>query len=615
MFWVNDFSRLSPLKPYRSAIGSFSLKSFTVLKYSLVLSCVLVVDFSSPSRNFAMRVILLKLSIRHKLALMFLFLLASLLLVVWLTLSRLSGISNKAGEIQDNVLPVTQSIGRMNNILQHFRLLQAEYVFATAVADMNRIDDEMTGASKQFEIDVGQLKTRLPPELRSELDKIASQWSVFVKAGRSIAQLSRDNEDVARTRLYRKDAAAIFDSIQQQLGALSDQNARNGEAAAQSNLDAAQGAKVSLGVALLVAFAICLGVIAFTNQAIMKPILSSVQVMGRLSHGDLDVEIKGSERADEIGTLTSALQVFRDNAVTARKLEADRDRTRIENEDRTKRIAELTIKFDTVVKAVASAVSDSAHGIENTASTMGRNVTHTANSSTEAANACEQMIGNVEALTNAAQSLVGSVTRVNAEVGQSIRITNDAVAAADRTNERVRGLADAAQRIGEVVGLISEIAQQTNLLALNATIEAARAGEAGKGFSVVASEVKSLAAQTARATEEISRQIGDVQLATNETVAAIGDIARAIAGTNQITTSIADTMTGQRSDAEAMIRLVNEVDQASRLITESFREIVLAAAFTHSSSIQVIWAAGDIGEPTRLLLRELDSFVGDLQAA
>ena len=251
--------------------------------------------------------------------------------------------------------------------------------------------------------------------------------------------------------------------------------------------------------------------------------------------------------------------------------------------------------------------------IENTASSMGQDVGRTSSRSAEAAEACEKMIENVQVLTRSAKSFVKTVDSLTEGVKESARIANEAVDTARLTNEKVNGLAGAAHRIGEVVGLISQIARQTNLLALNATIEASRAGELGKGFAVVAGEVKSLAAQTARATAEISAQIERVQEETKQTVDAIGEIAQTIIGVNSITHEIALSVNEQSQEAANMLVVVDHVNEAAELITERFRDVVLASAFTHSSSLQVIWAANDLVKPTSTLLDELDNFVGGLQ--
>ncbi|MCX8500436.1 MAG: HAMP domain-containing methyl-accepting chemotaxis protein, partial [Alphaproteobacteria bacterium] len=390
---------------------------------------------------------------------------------------------------------------------------------------------------------------------------------------------------------------------------------KSAEAGADQNLAIVEQVLWSLGLSVSVATVLIVGSIFYLNRAVVRPLLRASVVVNDLAEGHLDIQIKGVERRDELGQLAKAMEILRDRSQLARRLEAEREIESRAKEVRSRKITDLTIGFDGVVKSVAGGVTEGAREIEDTASTMGRAVGKTSNRSAEAADACEDMIGNVQALTISAETLMKTVAAVTEGVSDSAQIANEAVDVASRTNGRVRGLAQAAQKIGDAVGLISKIAQQTNLLALNATIEAARAGDAGRGFAVVASEVKSLASQTARATEEITAQIDAVQLATQETVDAIGEIAQTIIGMNEITSSIAQQVRDQKLEAEQMIDVVAKVNEAARIITDRFRDVVLASAYTHSSSLQVIWAANDLVKPTNILVRELDEFVDELQVA
>jgi len=247
------------------------------------------------------------------------------------------------------------------------------------------------------------------------------------------------------------------------------------------------------------------------GRGIAGPIRAMTQAMDSLAKGDKATEIPARGRKDEVGHMAAAVQVFKDNMVKADRLAAEQAREREAREKRAQAIEALTRGFDQTVSGVLGSLASATSELQRTAESMSGTAEETNQQSTAAAAASEQASRNVQMVAAGAEELSASIAEIGQQVAQSNEIAGRAVKQADQTNDQVQGLAGAAQRIGEVVKLISDIAAQTNLLALNATIEAARAGEAGKGFAVVASEVKNLAMQTAKATEEISSQIGGMQ--------------------------------------------------------------------------------------------------------
>jgi methyl-accepting chemotaxis protein len=200
-------------------------------------------------------------------------------------------------------------------------------------------------------------------------------------------------------------------------------------------------------------------------------------------------------------------------------------------------------------------------------------------------------------------------------MANSSKITREAVDNVERTNNTVKGLAEAAEKIGQVVGLINEIASQTNLLALNATIEAARAGEAGKGFAVVASEVKSLATQTAKATEEIGGQIAAIQAATDQSVEAMGSIGEVMQRINAVTTAVASAVEEQGAATQEISRNVQQASVGTTEVSSNITGVTQAAAETGKAAGQVLTAAGELGQQSVTLQREVDHFIATIRAA
>ena len=562
-----------------------------------------------------MKIIHYKNSIQTKFLVIFAVLLLTLMSMIFLIYTQFPRISEQAIKEKTIVVPKLQTLSELSQLIERIRLLQAEMQFANTndaiFSTAQSLEDTDTKIGNKLDALHKVSNSVEQASIRNLHDKLKS----LLDQSNRMTKVAQEQERDKLSRLYHGDSEKLFAEIQNHLNQLNREGQNFAELGADHNLEIVKNVQLSLSITVILSTILIIGSIFFINRAVIRPLLRSSTVVNDLAEGHLDVKINGVERKDEIGQLAKAISVLRDRSILAKKLEAERESDSQSKEIRAKKITDLTIGFDGVVKSVAGGVTDGAREIEDTASSMGRDVGKTSNRSAEAADACEEMILNVQALTISAETLMATVAAVTSGVTDSAQIATEAVGVADRTNGRVRGLSQAAQKIGAAVGLISKIAQQTNLLALNATIEAARAGEAGRGFAVVASEVKSLASQTARATEEITGQIDAVQLATQETVDAIGEIAQTIIGMNQITSSIAQQVRDQKIEAEQMIEVVSKVNEAAKIITDRFRDVVLASAYTHSSSLQVIWAANDLVKPTNILVRELDEFVDELQTA
>ena len=275
-----------------------------------------------------------------------------------------------------------------------------------------------------------------------------------------------------------------------------------------------------------------------TLRSVVVPMKKIVFAMTRVSQGNIEVEVPVVTN-DEVGDLAQALTVFKDNAIEKQRLEDQQleDKKRAE-EGKRQAMNGLADNFESNVMGIVDAVSAASNAMRSSAESMSATADETSRQSTAVSVASEQAAGNVQTVAAAAEELSSSIAEIGRQITHSADIAQTGVTDADRANSEVEGLAEAAQKIGEVVNLINDIASQTNLLALNATIEAARAGDAGKGFAVVASEVKSLATQTAKATEEIASQISDMQSATNSAVEAIKGIGGLINELAEIATAI-----------------------------------------------------------------------------
>ncbi|MDP2800905.1 MAG: HAMP domain-containing methyl-accepting chemotaxis protein, partial [Phreatobacter sp.] len=335
----------------------------------------------------------------------------------------------------------------------------------------------------------------------------------------------------------------------------------------------------------------------------------------RVAAGDLDTPVVVSDRADEIGDLSRALAVFRDNALQARRIATEQAEDRAAKENRAIVLAAAVEEFDRTVGDVVSAVTSASTQLEAAAQTLATTAEATQGRSGMVAAASEQASGNVQAVAAATDEMTSSVEEISRQVQHSMQKANAAVAEAKTTDLKVTELLDAASKIGEVVKLITAVAEQTNLLALNATIEAARAGEAGKGFAVVASEVKALAGQTARATEAIGTQIQAMQGATREAAASIQAIGATIVDVADIATAIAAAVEEQGAATREIARNVQEAARGTVEVSSSIVAVNEGAVATGQSAGQVLDASGELSSQASRLKRQVDTFLATVRHA
>lgn len=338
--------------------------------------------------------------------------------------------------------------------------------------------------------------------------------------------------------------------------------------------------------------------------------------MSGLADGDLAVNIPGMDRNDEIGKMARAVLIFKDNAADKLRLEDQQaaNHQRAEEEKR-QAMSQLANRFELSVKEVVDGVLTSATKMQATAQQMLATAEETSGLSADVASASDQATNNVQTVAATAEELSASIAEIGRQVTQSAKITRNAVDEAESTTRTVQGLADAASKIGEVVKLINDIAGQTNLLALNATIEAARAGEAGKGFAVVAQEVKNLANQTARATEDIAAQIGSVQAETGDAVNAIEKIRTIIGEVSDISTTIASAVEEQGLSTREIARNVQQAAKGTQDVNSTIENVSKAAGETGAAADQVLGAAREMSLQAESLRGEVEKFIQDVRVA
>ena len=338
--------------------------------------------------------------------------------------------------------------------------------------------------------------------------------------------------------------------------------------------------------------------------------------MRRLAGGDKASAVPGLQRKDEIGEMAGSVEVFRKAALEMDALQAEQVATkqRLEEEKRAATL-KLADTLESSVRGIVNGVTDAASRMQSIARTMTGSAGRTSEQATTVAAAAEQASSNVQTVASATEELSTSITEISRQVSESTRIASQAVEDASKTNAQMQTLAATAQKIGDVVKLINDIAGQTNLLALNATIEAARAGEAGKGFAVVASEVKSLANQTAKATEDIAAQVAAIQQATGGAVTAIEGISQTITRVNEIATTIAAAVEEQGAATQEIARNVQEASRGTSEVSSNISGVTQAAGETGQAAGQVETSSLDIAKQGAQLRSELDRFLAGIRTA
>ena len=360
-------------------------------------------------------------------------------------------------------------------------------------------------------------------------------------------------------------------------------------------------------------------VIAFAGYTVVtgvtRPLTGMQGAMRQLAEGNLEADVPYLTRKDEIGSMAAAVQVFKDNGLERRRLEAEQAEQRAVAERRAMAIEQVINGFDSDVSLILRTVAAASSELEATAASLSASAEESAQSATTVSAASEQASANVQTVAGASEELDASIAEIANRVQSSADVAGKALKAANETETMVEGLVASAEKIGSVVELINDIAGQTNLLALNATIEAARAGEAGKGFAVVATEVKSLASQTAKATEEIDAQITDMQGATGRVAAAIRSIGDIIQRISESSSAVAAAVEQQSAATREIVRNITEAATGTQQVSSNIVAVTQAATHTGAGASQVLTSSQELARQSETLKGKVETFFADIRAA
>jgi methyl-accepting chemotaxis protein len=437
------------------------------------------------------------------------------------------------------------------------------------------------------------------------------QVSAFWREAESgfLPALARGDRDGARkayaamTRNYLAHRAVIDKIV-----AATDEDGRKTEASAR---DTDRFYSMIVWSVAAIVMLLLAGGIAWLARSVVRAITRLTHSMTRLAQHDLSTQINGVGRKDEVGQMASAVEVFKTSMIEADRLKEEQEEAQRLAAKRSALVDQLTRDFDVKVQGVVQGVASQASQMEASAQSMSAAAEEATKQAGAVAAASEEGAANVQTVASASEELASSIAEIGRQVSHSSQIAASAVTEAAKANDMVQGLLSASQKIGEIVALINDIADQTNLLALNATIEAARAGEASKGFAVVAAEVKNLATQTSKATEEIGTQITGVQGATQNAVNAIASIGEI----DQIATTIAAAVEQQGAATQEIARNVEEAAKGTQDVSSNIGGVTQAANSTGAVANQVLAGARALSAQSGELRALVQSFLTQVKAA
>jgi methyl-accepting chemotaxis protein len=534
---------------------------------------------------------------------------------IWFTAAKMEQIDHTYAAMLQNDVQGMKANFRSNARVYNLGRLSWRVIAENDPGELQKISQEAVANHKEFADFIGEAKRGLPT-YAADFDLIGRMYDDVSRKYALVEQAAMANQKEEAVRLT-KDMAKDNHALRVAQVAITkrlDKEMSERSQAASADVASTIRLTVSMvGGAFLAVLALAFAIVQF---GIARPIGQLVGDLQAMARGQ-EVEVSGTERGDEIGQTANAVNgiklMLAEKAKQEAEAKADQDRKlALQRKDDMNKLAN---DFEAAVGEVIQTVSSASTELEASATTLTSTAEHAQEVTTAVAAASEEASTNVQSVASATEEMASSVTEISRQVQDSARIATEAVAQAQKTNERVGELSHAAARIGDVVELINTIAGQTNLLALNATIEAARAGEAGRGFAVVASEVKALAEQTAKATGEISQQIGSIQSATDQSVVAIREIGLTISKMSEIASTIASAVEEQGAATQEISRNVQQAAQGTQQVSVKVIDVQRGATETGSASTQVLAAAQSLSRDSNRLKDEVGRFLRTVRSA
>jgi methyl-accepting chemotaxis protein len=529
---------------------------------------------------------------------------------------QIASVENVYGAIITGPERALLAQARANRDIERTRGLLYEYGVVTSQADNDRVTREINEAKTEFGTYIDQAETGLPAD-KAKMEALRSAYlQALDDSCHTAMAYMRANDNANGMKEMQTNCSPALTSAEDQLRTYADLSAKVAEA--KSDQLKRSAASTIIVLCSLGAFAMAvIGLVAYilTRKGIVGPLRALNATMTDMDKGQLDVAVPGQGRKDELGAMAHTLDAFRKGLLEAGRLREAAETAKAADIARLQREREVVEAFQGKMVTLADSFVRSSNEVSEAAQSLSATAEETSRQAQTVSSAAEEAATNVQTVAAATEEMTVSIREIGAQVHTSNNVTIEAAREAETTQTDMRALADAAQAIGDVINLINDIASQTNLLALNATIESARAGEAGKGFAVVAAEVKALAQQTGKATEDISRRVTEIQSATQRSVSAIDRIVATIEQVRGISTAIAAAVEQQGAATDEIAGNTARAADGTTQVTENIFGVGRAAEQTGAASTQLMGLSGHLSSQAEDLKIEVEGFVTALRAA
>ncbi len=532
---------------------------------------------------------------------------------------NMNAIDESYSELLEGEANATVSVARANRALSDIVLSLYWNSAATTEEENAAAAEKRDKAVATFDKNMIAAISALPARKETFQDAITSVKAAMAGTCGAVAKLASSTDPTQNAEALKKMSAECkpeIEGLQTRLIKLNDELIAVRDARSDEN-SATAAAAIWMSVGGIVAMVIAMIGLAvlFLRASVTRPLAALIDVMKVMQAGQFGVTVPSIGRKDEVGSIATSLEDFRQSLAASEEARKAQEVAKAAEEATIRRRAELGERFVARMEDLAGGFAKSSTEVADAARNLSATAEETARQAQAVAGAAEEASSNVQTVAAGTEELSASIREISKQVSQSAQVSEAAAKEAEASTKNVQALAHSAQEIGEVVELISNIAAQTNLLALNATIEAARAGEAGRGFAVVAAEVKELANQTAKATDEIGRKIGEIQAATGTTVESISRIVSTINSVRQSASAIAGAVEQQGAATEEIAANTQRAATGTADVTGNIAGVGTAAEMTGSASTQLMGLSGKLTDQSRMLQQEVGAFVQNLKAA
>jgi methyl-accepting chemotaxis protein len=527
------------------------------------------------------------------------------------------------GDATQSMMTLLKLVSTQVPVSQGFADLVGYVNLASSLLDRAAVApdaDSVAALEKNFKAMSGRVEEKLDiVDTLQPTEGLRKATEAWLKLGTTDTIFDARRKELAASQLGQKlldETRSLTEELAKEVaGQVRAVSNRTKEATDRSDEAISFGTFVMLMIAAISVIGAALFVWFYIGRNLVARLVGLEKTMTRLAGGDLSAEVDIKRGGDEIGQMAGALSVFREGIVQANAAATEKAAEQEAKQRQAAMIDQLTREFNDGATSALAAVSTAASRMKGSAEKMSHVAAQAKEQTGAVASASAQAAENVQTVAAATEELASSISEISRQVGESTRIASQAVEQVARSEVTVTELASAANRIGEVVGLINTIASQTNLLALNATIEAARAGEAGKGFAIVASEVKNLATQTARATEGITAQVTAIQGSTQEAVDTIKGIGAIIDKMSEIATTVAAAVEEQGAATAEIARNIQQAAAGTQNVSQNIEGVSNAANQSGETASDVLQSSDGLAAESEALSNEVGRFLARIKAA